>query len=144
MRETIPPIRILPMSGRMKGFEKWNVEGVQKHFFLRALISRGGRFSYPSSGLNAPSGTLVLFQYKARIVASARLLRDEKLPRKSAGIAGTMYFDVNSIRTFAPLDVEAMRKAWPRFRAFGHVKQMLNPAGYPILKRRLKHIKAPA
>src|SRR4051812_42848145 len=143
MRETIPAIRILPMSGKMKGFEKWDVQGVQQHFFLGALVSCGGRFRYPSSGLNSPSGTLVLFQYRARIVASARLLRDEKFDRKTTGAAGAMYFDVNSIRTFDPLDVEAMRKAWPRFRGFGHVKQALNPAGYPILKRRLKHVTLP-
>jgi len=36
-----------------------------------------------------------------------------------------------------------MRKAWPSFRAFGHVKQYLNPARYSMFKRRLKHVTSP-
>lgn len=143
MRETIPAIRILPMSAKIKGFEKWDIGSVQQNFFLKALVSCGGRFRYPSSGINAPRGTLVLFQYQARIVASATFLFDDKFARKTRGAAGAMYFDVNSIRTFDPLDVEAMRKAWPRFRGFGHVKQALNPAGYPSFKRRLKNVRSP-
>jgi len=35
-----------------------------------------------------------------------------------------------------------MRKAWPGFRGFGHVKQFLNPAGYPAFRRRLKGVTA--
>jgi hypothetical protein len=44
------------------------------------------------------------------------------------------------IRTLDPLDVEAMRKAWPSFRAFGHVKQHLNPMRYSMLRRRVRKL----
>ena len=37
-----------------------------------------------------------------------------------------------------------MRKVWPSFRAFGHVKQSLNPTLYSQFKRRLKNVKSPA
>jgi hypothetical protein len=53
-------------------------------------------------------------------------------------------FEVSTIMTFDPVDAEAMRAAWPAFRAFGHVKQFLNPARYPMFKRRLKRVQAPA
>jgi len=44
------------------------------------------------------------------------------------------------IRTFDPLDADAIRKIWPAFRAFGHVKQYLNPTRYSQFKRRLRNI----
>ncbi len=85
-------------------------------------------------------GTVVLFQFQARIIASAIFRRDEKFKRPIGGFAGVLHFDVESIRTFDPLDIDALRKVWPGMRAFGHVKQFLNPAGYPKFKRRLKNV----
>ena len=131
------------MSDKLKGFRGRSIEDVQRGLFLRDLPKRGGRYRYPSSGLNAEPGTIVLFQYRARIIASGIFLRDEKSERPVGGYAGSLYFDVASLRTFKPLDVEAMRKVWPGFRAFGHVKQYLNPARYPDFKRRLRRMAAP-
>ena len=131
------------MSDKLKGFRGRSIEDVQRGLFLRDLPKRGGRYRYPSSGLNAEPGSVVLFQYRARIIASAVFLRDEKFERPVGGYGGTLYFDVASLRTFEPLDVEAMRSVWPSFRAFGHVKQYLNPARYPDFKRRLKRVTAP-
>jgi len=132
------------MSDKLKGFRGRDIEDVQRGLFLRDLPKRGGRYRYPSSGLNAEPGTVVLFQYRARIIASGVFLRDEKFERPVGGYAGALYFDVASLRTFDPLDVEAMRKVWPSFRAFGHVKQYLNPARYPVFKWRLKNVAAHA
>jgi hypothetical protein len=81
-------------------------------------------------------GRFVLFQYRARIIASAVFLRDEKFERPRGGYGGKMYFDPKTIRTFEPLDVGAMRKVWPAFRAFGHVKQFLNPTRYGMFSRK--------
>jgi hypothetical protein len=143
MRHQIPSIRILPMSDKLDGFRGRSIEDVQKDIFLRKLPARKGRFPYRSSGLNAEPGTVVLFQFKARIIASAVFLRDEKFDKPVNECGGEMSFDVKSFRTFVPLDVEAMRKVWPNFRGFGHVKQYLNPTLYSQFNRRLKQVASP-
>src|SRR5688572_1835184 len=140
MPREILSVRILPMSDQADGFRGRSIADVQAGCFLRDLPACGGRYRYPSSGLNAAPGTIVLFQYRARIIASGVFLRDEKFERPIGGYGGALYFDVGSLRTFVPLDVEAMRKVWPSFRAFGHVKQYLNPARYSMFKRRLKRV----
>jgi hypothetical protein len=131
------------MSDKLEGFRGRSIADVQARLFLRDLPRRNGRYRYPSAGLNAEPGTIVLFQYKARIIASATFLRDEKFARPVDGCSGAIYVEVASIRTFDPLDLAAMRRAWPSFRAFGHVKQYLNPARYPTFKRRLKNATSP-
>jgi hypothetical protein len=131
------------MSDQRKGFAGLSIEQVQKKYFLRGL-GRDGRYSYPSSGLNADPGTVVLFQFKARIIASALFLRDEKFERPRGGAAGVVHYDPSSIRTFDALDVDAMRAIWAGFRAFGHAKRRLNPMLYGKFKRRLKNVREPA
>ncbi len=143
MRREIPAMRILTMSTKTKGFATRSIEDVQTRLFLRDLPACGGRYRYRSSGLNADAGTIVLFQYRARVIASAVFLFDEKFERPRGGHSGVIHLDPASIRTFDPLDVGAMRKVWPGFRAFGHVKQALNPTLYPLFKRRLKQVKSP-
>src|SRR4051794_38512828 len=113
MPRDIPGVRILPMSDKAKGFVGRGIDDVQRVLFLRDLPANGGRFRYPGGGLNAPGGTIVLFQYQARIIASAVFLRDKKFARPRAGYAGEIHLDSASIRTFDPLGVEAMRKVWP-------------------------------
>jgi hypothetical protein len=149
MRDEIPGVRILPMSDRAPGFVGKSIERVQRELFLRDLPKNGGRFRYRVTGLSARPGTVILFQYRARIIASARFIGDEKFPRARATgkgakparprYGGVLHLDVASIETFEPVDVEAMRKAWPGFRGFGHVKQALNATCYPMLRRRLKN-----
>lgn len=136
----VPSIRILPMSDKIPGFRGRSIEQVQKQCFLRDLPARGGRFRYQKTGLNAPPRTLVLFQFKARIVAAAVFRRDEKYEQPTRGYGGALHFDPASVRTFQPLDVAAMRKVWPAFRAFGHVKQHLNPTLSAKFERQLKNV----
>ena len=136
-------IRILPMSDKTPGFVGRDIENVQRTLFLREMVRTSGRFHYPSTGLLAEPGTLVLFQYRARIIATATFLRDERFAKAKRGFAGALHFDATSIRTFDPLDVDAMRTIWPSFRGFGHVKQHLNPECYRLLHRRLKNVAAP-
>jgi hypothetical protein len=143
MRRDVPAVRIFPMSDKIKGFRGRSIEAVQQDVFLRRLPAMKGRYRYRSSGLNADPGTVVLFQFKARIIASAIFLRDEKFEKPKDECSGAMYFDVESFRTFEPLDVEAMKKVWPGFRAFGHVKQALNPTLYSKFKKRLKKVEEP-
>ena len=131
------------MSNRIEGFRGRGIADVQSKLFLRDLPQCGGRFRYPSSGLNADPGTILLFQYQARIIATARFLRDERFEKPVGGCAGAIYVEVASIRTFEPVDLATMRKAWPGFRAFGHVKQHLNPTNFGRFKRGLKNVAAP-
>lgn len=140
MPRDIPTVRILPMSDQADGFRGRSIEDVQRLCFLRELPVMNGRYRYQKAGLNAEPRTIVLFQYRARIIASAAFLRNEKFERPRHGYGGAMYFDPRSIRTFDPLDAEAIRKVWPSFRGFGHVKQFLNPTRYPMFKRRLKNV----
>jgi hypothetical protein len=143
MRREIRSVRILPMSAQLKGFRGRSIEQVQAGCFLRDLPRTNGRWRYQAAGLNAEPGTIVLFQFRARVIASGVFLRDEKYDRLRRGYGGEMYFDPKSFRIFDPLDVAAMRKVWPSFRAFGHVKQFLNPTLYAQFKRRLRHVKSP-
>jgi hypothetical protein len=130
----------MPMSDKAKGFVRRSIESVQAGCFLRDLPRMRGRFRYPAAGLNACAGTIVLFQYKARIIASGVFVRDERFEKPVRGCAGAMHFEPNSFRTFTPVDVTGMRAVWPGFRAFGHVKQHLNPTCYPAFVRRLKNV----
>ena len=144
MPRAVPSIRIFPMSERRAGFRGRSIEDVQRRVFLRDLpLKCDGRWTYQSSGLNAVPGTLVLFQFRAHVIASAVFLRDEKFERPRHGSAGILHFDPASFRTFAPLDVAAMRRVWPGFRAFGHVKQHLNPTLHSKFTRRLRDISQP-
>jgi len=144
MPREIPGLRILPMSDKIEGFRGLSIDEVQQRYFLRRIPADNGRFSYRASGLNARPGTIVLFQFRARIIASAVLVRDEKFDRPVRGTSGVLHFLPGSFRTFDPLDVAAMRKVWPRFRGFGHVKQYLNPEPYPTFRRRLRNVTSPA
>jgi hypothetical protein len=117
-----------------------SIEDVQRRTFLADLPRGKGRFRYRSSGLNAPAGTVLLFQFKARIIASAVFLRDEKFEPPRGGYGGAIYVEAGSVRTFEPVDVEGMRKAWAGFRGFGHVKQWLNPVNYSGFRRRLRKV----
>ena len=143
MRNEVPAIRIVPMSDKIDRFRDRTIEQVQKEIFLGWLPAHKGRYPYRKTGLNAAPGTLVLFQFKGRIIASAVFQRDEKLEEAVDGHAGQMHFEPKSFQTFEPLDVEAMRKVWPSFRGFGHVKQHLNPTLYSQFKRRLKQVASP-
>ena len=131
------------MSDKTPGFVGRDIADVQRRTFLRDLQVNGGRFRYPKAGLNARAGTIVLFQYRARVIASALFIRDERFDHPRRGYAGTLHFDIASIRTFDPVDANAMRAVWPAFRYYGHVKQFLNPGRYPMFKRRLKRVQAP-
>lgn len=132
------------MSDKIPGFRGLSVEQVQKKCFPRDLPACNGRFRYQATGLNAVPGTVVLFQFQARIIASAVFQRNEKFKERKGGYGGVLHFDVDSIRTFDPLDFETMGKVWPGIGQFGHVKQFLNPALYSKFNRRLTNVASPA
>jgi hypothetical protein len=85
----------------------------------------------------------VLFQYDARIIASAVFKEHERFEQPEHGYWGALWFDPESIRTFRPVDRDELRAVWPEFRNFGHVKQHLNPKHYPAFEKRLADVEAP-
>jgi hypothetical protein len=107
MKQDLPAVRIWPMSDKLPGFVGRSIEDVQRRCFLKHLPAMKGRFRYPTVGLSAEPGTIILFQYRARIIASAVFLRDRKLKKPAGGCAGAFFIDVKSIRTFDPLDADA-------------------------------------
>lgn len=130
------------MSDKLPGFRDRSIEDVQAKLFLHDLVRSRGRYRYPRSGLNAEPGTIVLFQFKARVIASARFLRDEKFEQADRdGFGGAMFFDAASIEIFDPIDDATMRRAWAGFRRFGHVKQALNPTCFAMFRRVRKHVR---
>jgi hypothetical protein len=133
------------MSPKEKSFRGRTLEDVQAGFFLQELPfpPRNGRYRYPTGGLNAEPGTVVLFQYEGRIIASAIFDRNERFERPEGGYKGALWFDVTSIRTFEPVGPDKVRHIWPEFRSFGHVKQFLNPAKYPAFVKQLVGVVGP-
>src|SRR3954467_6081819 len=119
MADAVPAVPIWPKSAKNDGCSGPGNEAVQERYFLGKLPAQGGRWRYRSAGLKSPPGTVVLFQFRARIIASAAFVRDEKFDRPVRGCDGVLHFDPASFRTFDPLDVDAMRAVWPRFRGFG-------------------------
>ena len=144
MKTTTPPaVRILPMS--TEEFSDWSIEELQQKFFLRDLPSRpNARYLHYKNGLSAPPGSVVLFQYRSCIVASAQFFEAERFGEPDAdGYEGALYFDVKSIRVFDPVGSDVVSKIWPEFKRFSHVKWSLNPKGYAAFQRALKHVEAP-
>jgi hypothetical protein len=143
--QEIPEVRILPMSPHERSFRGRIVEDVQYGFFLKELPSpgRNGRYRYPTSGLRAAAGTVVLFQYEGKIIASAVFNRNERFEQPEGGYRGALWFDAKSIRVFQPVGPEVVRAIWPEFRYFGHVKQYLDAANYPAFEKQLVGVVAP-
>ena len=139
--ETPPMVRILPMDFR-KEFEGRSVEDVQQNFFLVELPSRKDcKYGYHKSGLKAPSGTIVLFQYDSRLIASARLTGTEKFQEpEDGGYEGALYFDSKSITIFDPVGPTRVSRIWPEFKGFGRVKWSLSPERYPKFVEELSGI----
>jgi hypothetical protein len=139
-------IRILPMNAQDE-FAGRNMEDVQRNFFLRLLPGepRRGRYLFRTAGLKAARGTVVLFQYESRVIASAILDRVDRFEEPERGTYwGALYFDIDSVRVFEPIAPEQLRAVWPNFRRFSHAKLSLDPRGFPEFERSLTGVEAPS
>ena len=146
MENTRLPIRILPMDCKGEFTECHSIKELQENFFLRVFPRRtDGEYRYHESGLQATTGTIVLFQSGGAIVASATLNDVRRFGEPdNAHYNGALYFDVSSIRIFEPVTLAAVQNIWPKIKRLGHVKWKLNPDGYVAFARELKGIKTPA
>jgi len=145
LREIPPAVRILPMSA-VKEFEGLSVKEVQRQFFLRDLLHRKtpGRYLYHKSGLQAPPGSVVLFQYSDFLVAEARFQRSYRFLEPDEDYNGALYFDPKTIRVFDKIGSDVVSRIWPEFKGFSHVKwKKLNPKRYPVFEGKLKHVRTP-
>jgi hypothetical protein len=128
-------------------FEGDSAEDVQRNFFLGRLPGepRRGRYLFRTSGLNAARGTVVLFQYESQVIASATLDRVERFEQPEHGTYwGALYFEIGSIRVFAPVGQERIRAIWPNFTRFNQAKHSLDPKSYPEFERSLTGVEAPS
>jgi hypothetical protein len=142
--ELPPSIRILPMSAALE-FPSTTIKQLQDDFFLRELP-----FSYPygeyyfrNSGIDAPSGSVVLFQFDNHLVASAVLLSSKKFKAPLGEYSGSLSFLPSSIKVFSPMNVLMMKSIWPRFQSFSQVKQSLSPEQYPEFVKSLVDVRIP-
>jgi hypothetical protein len=146
MPEVIPPdVRILPMDLNEEEFRGKSAEQVQADFFLGELPSeaRRGRYAFKRAGLKAKEGTVVLFQFDNRIIASATLDRAERLSRPRGEYRGNLYFKPGSIRVFDPVGVDRVSEIWPIVKRFNRAKYHLPPSRYPEFQRGLTRIRQP-
>lgn len=140
MNTTPPAVRILPMDSREE-FPDRSIEKLQLDFFLRDLPFRSDGYFYRKSGLQANSGTVVLFQFCGAIVASAVLRHIERFetPREEV-YAGALHFDPRSVRVFDPVRENVIARIWPNVKRLSNVKWTLDPKRYGDFERELKHI----
>jgi hypothetical protein len=139
----IPPaVRILPMDSKATpGFVGCSIEEVQRQFFLNELVrpdGAPGKFHSHKAGIRAEPGTVVLFQYVGKIIASAVLSDIERYPATERDRFGGAYqFDPKSIRVFDPVDAAGIRRIWPQVTRLGQAKWSLDPESYQRFERQL-------
>jgi hypothetical protein len=146
---SIPPaVRILPMDSKQEpGFAGCSAREIQHQFFLVELARRAGtpgKYCYRKVGLRAEPGTVVLFQYAGRIIASAVLAEVERFKKTELDdVRGALYFDVKTIKVFDPVDAAFIRKFWPEVTRLGQAKWSLDPESFGEFERRLTGVEVP-
>lgn len=139
-----PPVRILPPN--LQEFPGCHSAAeVQEKFFLDELpLRQGACFLYKERGVKAEPGTVVLFQCENRLIASAVFSRAQPFDQPDPqGYKGGLYFDAKTIKVFDPVDADGVRKIWPNFKGFSHVRQSLPLKGYPAFAQSLKGVESP-
>lgn len=141
--EGYPEIAILPMSDSDDEFKTYDIDELQRRYFLNKLpFKYSGKYNYRASGLNADRGTLVLFQFRSHIVATAVFLGSEKFEAPKGDYNGSLIFD--SIRVFNPIDAARMKSIWPDdFPGFKQSKTRLNPDQTSAFEARLTGVQTP-
>lgn len=117
-------IRILPMS--TNEFNDESIEWLQKWFIEELKNARKGLYKYRTSGLNTATGSLILFQYRSRIIASAIFLNSERYKEDCVelenGYNGFFEFDPDSITVLKPISNSEFNQICEIEVKFNHVK----------------------
>jgi len=141
-------VRVLPMTSKIA--EEFpdcsSIQDVQEKFFLSDLPFRPDcSYLHGRNGLDASSGTVVLFQCQGHIIASATYLGSERFDQPDPdGYMGQLFFDPTSIRTFNPINADGIRQIWPTFKRFGQSPLHLSSEGYPAFVSQLEDVKVPS
>ncbi len=149
MHSTPPAVRILPMDSKDEaGFVDRTAEEIQHQFFLTELVRPDrspGRYCYHKLGLRAEPGTVVLFQYGGRIIASAVLLSVEHFDAPEPGDhSGALHFDVRTVKVFDPVDAATIGRIWPQVTRLGQAKWSLDPKRYMQFEQQLTGVERPS
>ncbi|HSP22771.1 MAG TPA: HNH endonuclease [Planococcus sp. (in: firmicutes)] len=132
--EEVPDIRLLPMSKNDLAFIGKSIEEVQDWF---RFYLPGNTYQFKRK-MTAPKGTLVLFQFQGRLIASALLKKTVSYDEVNEfGYSGYYKFSKRSIFTFDPLDIKDVQKIWSGMKGFHQSHQKLDAAQYPALKQLL-------
>lgn len=124
-------IRILPMSEKDTEFIGKSIEEVQDGF-VSSLTDRNYNFK---KGMDSDPGTLVLFQYRARIIAMAILESKTYYENiNDYGYKGFYRFIPESVATFIPLTNKEVKSIWPRFKGFNQSLQKLEFEQYKLFQ----------
>ncbi|AWK52761.1 hypothetical protein DIC82_17955 [Clostridium beijerinckii] len=99
--KSISEIRFLPMDSK----EEFKTYKEAIEFLSKTMPNRNGKYGYRSNKMTCKEGSLVLFQYDAKLIASARFLENIKYEKpivySEKDISKGYYiFDVSSIQIF--------------------------------------------
>ena len=121
----VPNIRILPTSPSEECFSTLSKA---YYFYTTTLKSQNGYYKFRALGLNSPPQSIILFQYRNNIVASAILLKDSNSLRKSKyPDTPSMRVDVDSIAIFnPPISFNALKSICPTLIPFSDKKQIID------------------
>ena len=132
--QEVTDIRLLPMSKNDLAFAGKSIEEVQDWF---KFYLPGNIYQFKRK-MTAPKGTLVLFQFQGRLIASALLKKTVSYDEVNEfGYGGYYKFSKSSIFTFDPLDIKDVQKIWSNVKGFNQSQQTLDAAQYPALKQLL-------
>lgn len=123
LSESVPAIRLLPMSESDPEFTEYSIGDMQE-WFINELPYRV--YNYKTEMIT-PLGTLVLFQYKNSVVASAYLVDKVIYEGKiDGGYKGAFVFDPSTIAVFKPINKEEMKGIWSDFKNFSQSMKKLD------------------
>ncbi|ALO36131.1 hypothetical protein CMT41_16385 [Colwellia sp. MT41] len=145
MNDNNRPIRILPMSMSADIFKDKTHNEVQSEFFLSRLpFNQNGQYHFHLNSIQAGSGTTVLFQYRAKIIASAVFEKRVDFDKPNREYNGALYFDINTIKVFDPVGSELIRSIWPEeFNGFSQATTKLNEDFLSVFEEKLTGLKTP-
>lgn len=102
------------------------IDEIQTDYFLGEFIhEEKGLYYYRTYGMNAPKGSLILFQFDNCIIAAAKLL-DVQKDSSYSDYKGAFEFDINLVRVFEPITVDEINKIDSNITVFSQAKQEIN------------------
>ncbi len=100
------------------------------NFLTQKMKERNGRYNYPGQAMRCRDNTLVFFQYRGTLVASAFLLdtvRGKCYDESGNEYAGHYIFDMNTMVIYnPPITCEQIKAIDPKFTGFSQCKRKVD------------------